>query len=43
MNFKAKVTEAGKDNYKQVKLQNPKKRNLTLVRCLGSEEVICVG
>jgi hypothetical protein len=44
MNFKAKVTEAGKSQLQTGKITEPTKReNLALVRCLGSEEVICVG
>ena len=44
MNFTAKVTESGKRQLQTGKITEPAKReNLSLVRCLGSEEVICLG
>ena len=44
MNFTAKVTESGKRQLQTGKITEPTKReNLSLVRCLGSQEVMCVG
>ena len=44
MNFTTKVTESGKRQLQTGKITEPAKReNLSLVRCLGSEEVICLG